>query len=309
MFASRVWSRWLPMNNTYTELRLPALPIWRPERYQRILILAPHPDDESLAAGGVIATALAAARPPHIQVVVVTGGDASYSTAWLNGHNPVSRHSFRRLAIERQRESALALASLGLSPRQMHFWGFPDRGLEPIWQRRWRDGTPYRSRTTGLTAAAHAVNSPVTPYTGVGLLGLLRRTLADFQPEVLIMPHPRDAHPDHRALARFTSLAVTLNQAEGLSPTPHLLAYVVWLRGNLRLASLRLGRDSLRLPARLVADEAPWLRLPLTSAAMAQKALALQCYRSQARPLGSLFRSWARDSNEVFARLRPDDVL
>lgn len=292
-------------NQVHTELRLQSLPTWHPEQYRRILILAPHPDDEVLAAGGVIATALASVRPPQIQVAVVTGGGGSYSTVWLNGHNPASHRSFQHMAVERQRESAGALASLGLSPDRVHFWGFPDRGLEPIWRRHWTGDAPYRSRTTELTASAPAAHSPATPYTSGGLLALLRRTLADFRPDALIAPHPRDAHPDHRALARFASLAVALNQAHALSPAPDLFGYVVWLRGNPRPASLHLGRYSLRLPERLTAGYAPWLRLSLTRAAVERKALALQYYRSQARPMGPLLHSRAESYSEVFARLRP----
>lgn len=263
------------------------------EQYERILILAPHPDDEVLAAGGLIAMSLAASRPPQVQVVVVTDGDASYAAAWLNGHNPASRRSFHRLGAERREESRAALTSLGLSPRQIHFWGFPDRGLEPMWQLSGNDDTPYRSRTTGRTDSIPDGGDTPSPYTGAALLGLLRWALADFRPEVLVLPHPCDAHPDHRALARFTLRAVALLHAQGDALAPDLLAYDVW-PGGLRRAS-----------ARLEGGVACWEHLVLTPEAAAHKATAMRCYRSQMRPLGLLLRSRARRPVEVFARLQP----
>ncbi|MCS7222560.1 MAG: glycosyltransferase [Anaerolineae bacterium] len=284
-----------------TELRLRDLATLEVERYHRILIFAPHPDDEVLASGGVIATALALEPAPEVRVVVVTNGEASLSTALANGYNPISQHSVQRLAEARRQESLRALTALGLYPEQVQFWGFPDGGLEPIWQRYWTGEASYRSRWTGLTSSEQAVNSPVVPYTGAALLGLLRKALAEFQPDAVVMPHPRDAHPDHRALAYFISVAISLNQAEGLFPAPDLFAYVIWLNMSPRPVSIRLDRNPLRLPARFNEDAAQWVRLPLTATVREHKAIAIQAYRTQARVLPSLLRS-AVSENEVFTR-------
>src|ERR1051325_3837894 len=54
-----------------TELKnLPALTI---ENIQRVLVIAPHPDDETIGAGGLIQQALA--QGSLVKVVVVTNGD------------------------------------------------------------------------------------------------------------------------------------------------------------------------------------------------------------------------------------------
>ena len=45
-----------------------------------VLILAPHPDDEALGCGGLIARLCANGNPPH--VVIMTGGGGS-----LRGHS------------------------------------------------------------------------------------------------------------------------------------------------------------------------------------------------------------------------------
>jgi hypothetical protein len=47
---------------------------------ERILIIAPHPDDEVLACGGLIQQALALGD--SVWVVYVTAGDGSWPSAW-----------------------------------------------------------------------------------------------------------------------------------------------------------------------------------------------------------------------------------
>ena len=80
------------------------------------LILAPHPDDESLGCGGLIATCVSAGRIPL--VAVLTDGAGSH---------PNSR-TFPpdRLRAERAREVSDAVACLGLSPDRIILLGEPD---------------------------------------------------------------------------------------------------------------------------------------------------------------------------------------
>lgn len=81
------------------------------------LVLAPHPDDESLGCGGLLAACAAAGR--GARVVVVSDGAASHpgSTAWPPA----------RLAARRREEARAAIAALGLDPdRDIAFLGLPD---------------------------------------------------------------------------------------------------------------------------------------------------------------------------------------
>lgn len=85
-----------------------------------LLVLAPHPDDESLGCGALIAACAAAGRPVHIAVI----SDGRFS-------HPGSRHwPAPRLIALRAEETRDAVAALGLDPHgSPTFLGLPDRGV------------------------------------------------------------------------------------------------------------------------------------------------------------------------------------
>lgn len=285
------------------EMRLQELANWQPDGNQRVLIFAPHPDDEVLAAGGVMQTLLANEAVGNIGAVIVTNGDASFATAVFNGHNPVAGQTYKQMATRRQQESLDALSALGIQQEQVAFWGFPDNGLEPIWQRYWAGDATYRSPYSRLNRTGQTQNSPENlAYNSQALLAQLQNVLADFQPDVVIMPHPQDSHPDHRALANFILLAVALNDQGGQSPPPELYAYVIWVKTRPWPESIRLDRDAQRLPTRFAANQTDWFRFDLTAPAQESKIWALQAYKSQARPLRGLMRS-AGSHSELFNHL------
>jgi LmbE family N-acetylglucosaminyl deacetylase len=90
-------------------------------RGERLLVLAPHPDDEAIACGGLIAQHLAERRA--VRVLVATNGDQAGDAA------------------AREDESRRGLALLG-DHASIDFLGFPDRALaqhEAALQERLRD--------------------------------------------------------------------------------------------------------------------------------------------------------------------------
>lgn len=80
------------------------------------LILAPHPDDESLGCAGLIAASCAAARPPV--VMILTDGSGSHPSSRL--YPPA------RLTAVREAEAAQAVGILGLPPERLIFLREPD---------------------------------------------------------------------------------------------------------------------------------------------------------------------------------------
>ncbi|MEL4505999.1 bifunctional PIG-L family deacetylase/class I SAM-dependent methyltransferase [Luteococcus sp. H138] len=87
------------------------------DRFDRIVVLSAHPDDETLGLGATLAAL--AATGPAIEVVVATRGEASHP------HSPcISRAG---LAEVRGDELTAALDELGLAPAE--HWGLPDGRL------------------------------------------------------------------------------------------------------------------------------------------------------------------------------------
>ena len=80
------------------------------------MVLAPHPDDESLGCGGLIAQACALGRPPV--VTILTDGTGSHPSSL--SYPPC------RLRDLREREARQAVTTLGLPPDRIHFLGFRD---------------------------------------------------------------------------------------------------------------------------------------------------------------------------------------
>jgi len=87
----------------------------------RAVVVAPHPDDEVLSVGGLLAQLADIGAP--VEVIAVTDGTASHrgSTEW----------TAERLAQARPRESLKALRCLGLSIEPARL-GMPDGGLKEV---------------------------------------------------------------------------------------------------------------------------------------------------------------------------------
>lgn len=96
----------------------PDLPALLPGIPDRLLVLAAHPDDETLGAGGLIAAL--AARGTSVDVIVATAGEGS--------HPDSETHTPRQLAEIREKEVRAAVAALAPGAR-VRLLGLPDGGL------------------------------------------------------------------------------------------------------------------------------------------------------------------------------------
>lgn len=106
-------STWLPHLTGIPEMPLDDLP-------SRVVVVAPHPDDEVLAVGGLLA--LLAAAGTQVDVLAVTDGEASH---------PGGSVRPAELATMRVRETERALSLLGLSGRVVRL-GLADGGCEAL---------------------------------------------------------------------------------------------------------------------------------------------------------------------------------
>lgn len=82
----------------------------------RFAVLAPHPDDESLGCGGMIAAACAAGHPPP--VMILTDGARS--------HPGSADYPAAAMAAVRAQEVRHATRMLGLPDDRLHLLGLPD---------------------------------------------------------------------------------------------------------------------------------------------------------------------------------------
>ena len=84
-----------------------------------IVVLAPHPDDETLACGGLIAEARAGGR--RVVVVFVSDGAGSHPNS--------AAYPPMRLKALREKEAKHACAELGVGMGDLLFLGLPDRSV------------------------------------------------------------------------------------------------------------------------------------------------------------------------------------
>jgi LmbE family N-acetylglucosaminyl deacetylase len=100
--------------------RLASLPrVSGPGAGTHLLVVAAHPDDETLGAGGLIAAA--ARRGARVEVIVATNGDRS--------HPDSPTHTPADLVQIREAEARAAVAALAPAA-ELTLMGLPDGGLE-----------------------------------------------------------------------------------------------------------------------------------------------------------------------------------
>ena len=120
----------------------------------RILVLAPHPDDEVLGAAGVIQQAVAMKVP--IKVVFLTYGDSNqWSFLLYRKHPVVWPGAVENMGLVRHDEAINASRILGVERKNLIFLGYPDFGTLNIWYYHWNQRPAYRSLMTRVTAVPY----------------------------------------------------------------------------------------------------------------------------------------------------------
>jgi LmbE family N-acetylglucosaminyl deacetylase len=265
----------------------------------RILILSPHPDDETLCCGSLIRRAVQAGA--WVGVVWVTSGDAFELDAVVVQHRIVpSRTTMRRLAQRRMDEAVAATTVLGIDRTHLYFLGFPDRGIKRLMTDHYYSA--YTSRYTGAAAVPYEqAYQPGEPYRGENLEHAIDTILDATQPTLVLAPTPLDRHPDHSAVGELAiRVMARRHQGDRVSywivhggrdwPTPH-----------------RLRLDSPLVPPKLAAG-LKWLPLAVSGAERATKLLALRQYHSQWEVMEPFLVSFVR-SNELYSVTPfPDDI-
>lgn len=133
-----------------------------------VLVIAPHPDDETLGCGGYVAQRRDAGD--RVAIVVLTRGEKLFTHLLGIDRDPTPD----QVAAMRRAESLRATAILGVAAGEVRFLDHPDRSLEE---------------------RADAVEATLVDL------------LAELRPAEVLCTGPCEAHPDHVAAAAIARRA------------------------------------------------------------------------------------------------------
>jgi len=164
----------------------------------RVLVLAPHPDDEAIGAGGLIQRAVA--NGGDVCAVFVTSGESNpWPQRYVNKRWRITPSQREQWGEMRCAEAADSLSVLGARSDSTMFLRYPDQQIATM---------------------ARAGDQRLADQ--------LREIMRDYRPTLLVTPSAQDFHADHRAVAYFAHQAV-----RGLGDgAPELLTYVVHGHGD-----------------------------------------------------------------------------
>ena len=256
-----------------------------------LLVVAPHPDDEVLCCAGVIQRV--AAVGGKVAVVWITSGDASeLDLLVIEKSLFVNPHKLRDLAERRMEEARAAATQLGIPAERQIFLGYPDRGLLSLLNEHY--SMPLYSRYNGSSVVPYEVAlSSGHPYTGASLEHDFDSLLQRLKPSLVLVPSPRDAHPDHQASGVLAIRAMSRRGELGK------LRY--WIVHGGETWPLPRGYHPPRAayPSPRAKGLSPGAFL-LTQAEEDRKHAALLCYRTQMRVMSSYLLSYVR-TTELFS--------
>lgn len=266
----------------------------------RVLVMAPHPDDEVLGCGGIIQQAVEMGLPVH--VLFLTYGDANQWSFMMYHKWPVViPEEVIAMGLVRHDEARAAAKVLGLSSEDLTFLGYPDFGTLTILCAHWGDNPPYKSLLTRATAVPYKnALRPGALYKGEEVLQDLKTVLRQFNPTKIFLSHAADINRDHRALYVFTRVALWELQTENAELYPYLAHYHNWPKPEGYYPA-----KPLTLPP--FEQEISFTKNPLSSPEVNCKKIALRKHKTQYSSNTKKLLSFVR-TNELFGDF-PNIVL
>ncbi len=172
-----------------------------------VVVIAPHPDDESIATGGLIQLALKLGA--RVTVVVLTDGDDNpWPQRVMERRLSIGSSERARWGIRRREEVRSALAVLGVTGASTRYFGLHDQGV-----------------TNSLVA--HFESS----------IAMLTDVFREVRPTTMVIPGLADRHPDHSAAHVMCCVALA-----SCGSSARLLSYMV--HGDCNVASTECPLDA-----------------------------------------------------------------
>lgn len=261
----------------------------------RLLVVAPHLDDETLGVGGLIAQSVKSGA--KVNVVFLTNGDdfpLAADVQYRTGYpTPEQMIDFGKI---REAEARKAVASLGVSKENLYFLGLPDRGLLYLTQAKFKTH-PYTAPGTMVNKSPYASSFiKELPYTGAAAENALSKVFALVKPTQVLVTAPEDRHTDHKAAAIMTEDVLKSSKIKTdlgyylvhytNFPYPKGVSTELYLDPPSKLANLR------------------WQVVYLNPESKSAKIKAVNAYQSQLRlpQIGKLMRSLVRQNELILPK-------
>ena len=176
-----------------------------PTRWGATLVVAPHPDDESLGCGGAIALMRRHRQPVHVLFV----SDGSMS------HPHSQRYPAEARRDLREQEARDALTRLGMHASDSTFLRLPD---------------------TQVPTHASTLSAPTASFQEA--TALIHGHLQRIHPQTILVPWRRDPHGDHRATWQLLRAAV-----DRTDPSIYWIEYPIWVWESMTPEDLPTAAD------------------------------------------------------------------
>ena len=264
-----------------------------------VLIIAPHPDDESLGSAGLIQAVRK--NGGEVCVAVVTNGDGLSAGPTLSNHKllPISK-DYIQYGIERQQETLSALSILGVPENKVYFLGYPDSSLQSFWNHSWVDSNLIGRYTHVSKSPYERTYNTNSIYQGADLFHDLLQLITDIRPDMVVLPNPEDTNTDHRAVSNFSQFAVAAYESQ-TSAVIQVISYLVHYPGY--PLSEESGKNAAILPPAALSDnEQKWMNYSMQADEIQKKKEAIKTYKTQQRIRSKYLNSFAR-TNEIFFEL------
>ena len=208
--------------------------LYSPDARTRLMVVAPHPDDETIATGELIQLVRAAGG--DVRVLLLTDGDNNpWPQRWMERRLRIGTADRKRWGQRRRGEVTEALGRLGVARTALRALGWPDMGI-----------------TAGLRAD------------GMAMVAQLRAELEAYGPTLIALPALADRHPDHGSAHVLMRLAL----AAWPGGQPRVLGYLVHGKDDPAEPALALPATATMHAAKLAALEVHHSQMALSAGRM-----------------------------------------